>query len=194
MKKYQLLKIPEDTAWDRWSIRRYLPIWVNSLCDGIKNIFVWLPTIYKDRNYDQGYIYEILKKKIEFQRKYLVWHNRHTSISCDNFYMTLTLNLIELTQQEYYEMEYFDYHTSKFNFIPVEDKPGYSELDIEVLTEKFDEYLKKYPLVVKKLLKENPKLIEDKKYLCMLVGRENHKRCKKLMFKILEEKISHWWD
>ncbi len=194
MKKYQLLKIPKDSSWDRWSIRRYLPIWFNSLCDGIKSIFVWLPTIYKDRNYDGDYIYEILKKKVEFQRKYLIYHNRHTGIERDNFYMTLFLNLTELTQHEFYETEYCDYHTSKFNFTPVEDKPGYSELDIEVLTEKFDEYLKKYPLVVKRLLKEDPELIENKKYFCMKVGMENHQRCKKLMFKVLEENISHWWD
>ena len=118
MKNYKMLSVPKDSAWERFTIRRYLPIWLLEVTDGIANIFAWLPTIYKDRHWDSSYIYEVLKKKIELQRKYIVSSNRHLSVPTDNYFMTVCLNLIERCQSDYYAIEYLDYHTSKFDFIP----------------------------------------------------------------------------
>jgi hypothetical protein len=38
---------------------------------GIKNLFRWLPTIWKDRDWDSYYIYEIIRVKLEHQAKYI---------------------------------------------------------------------------------------------------------------------------
>ena len=56
----------------------------------------------------------------------------------------------------------------------------------------FDDYFKKYPLVYKKVLKENPN--EDKSKIALLISIENHKRAKKLVFKLMENYIECWWD
>lgn len=37
---------------------------------GIKNIVLWLPTIWKDRNWDHAYVYYLLYKKIELMEKH----------------------------------------------------------------------------------------------------------------------------
>lgn len=194
MKQYDLLRIPEDSAWERKSIRKYIPIWLLEITDGIYNIFRWMPTIYKNKDWDSYYIYEVLKKKIEFQRKYLIEHNRHLSIPSSNYWMTVSLNLIERLQEDFYSMEYFDYHESRLDFFP-SNREGLSRIESTLLNERFDDYLNKYPLIVKKFIDSSTKDgIVDKQYLCLLVGGENQKRSKKLLFKILEDKLEGWWD
>ena len=32
---------------------------------GVKNLIRWFPTIWKDRDYDHSYIYEVLRVKLE---------------------------------------------------------------------------------------------------------------------------------
>ncbi|MEG0693286.1 MAG: hypothetical protein RR444_09440, partial [Oscillospiraceae bacterium] len=36
---------------------------------GIQNIFIWFPTIWKDRNWDYGYIYRLFYKKLCLMEK-----------------------------------------------------------------------------------------------------------------------------
>lgn len=206
MKNYKMLSVPEDSAWERFTIRRYLPIWLLEITDGIANVFAWLPTIYKDRHWDSSYIYEVLKKKIELQRKYIVSSNRHLSVPNDNYFMTVCLNLIERCQEDYYAIEYLDYHTSKFHFIPcneegedtnlvaISSEEVLYRLDTTVLTERYDEYLAKYRLSAKKMLKKDPTLSEDKGRLCFLIAQENQNKCKELLFKILNNNIERWWE
>jgi len=194
MKTYKSADMPSDSVWNRKSIRLYIPNWLLEITDGIKNIFVWMPIIYKDKHWDNYYIFEILKKKIELQRNYLVSHNRHLDVPRDNYFMTVCLNLIERIQEETYSLEYMDYNTTKFDFTPCEDNPKHSTLDTTLLTENFDDFLKKYPLVVKHLIKEKPSLADDKQSLCFYVSHHNQKRCKDLLFKILNHHIERWWD
>lgn len=192
MKNYERLTIPDDSAWGRWTIRRYIPNWLSQITDGIYNIFKWIPTIYKNKDWDSYFIYDVLKKKIEFQREYLIKHNRHLGIPETNYYMTVCLNLIERLQADFYALEYMDYHESRIEFEPNGD--GSSELNQTILSERFDEYLSLYPLITNKIIKSNPDIQSNKHYLCLKVATENQKRCKKLLFKILESKVETWWD
>lgn len=194
MKKYNLLPIPKDTAWERKTLRNYLPIWLKQFTDGVKNLITYLPIIWYDRNYDFTYTLILLKKKIELQRKLLVSGNRHQGIETINYFTTVCLNLIERIEEDFYGTEYFDYHNSKHEFIPAEGHEGYSEMKTTILNERFDEYLNKYPLVVKQVLKERPDLISDKHNLCHWVGSHNQERCKNLLFKILSNHGESWWD
>lgn len=194
MKTHKMLTIPNNSAWERKSIRRYIPNWLLGVIDGITNIFKWMPIIYKDKHWDGYYIFEILKKKIELQRAYIVEHNRHLSVPVDNYFMTVCLNLIERIQDETYELEYMDYHTTKFEFIPYDDNPDYVELDSTLVSERFDDYIAKYPLVAARLIKEKPELANDKQFLCYHISQRNHQRCKELLFKILNNHIERWWE
>ncbi len=65
MKFYKPLPIPKDTAWDRKTWRRYVPIWLKEFVDGTTNIIRWVPTLYRDRDWDDFYITKVLQKKIE---------------------------------------------------------------------------------------------------------------------------------
>jgi hypothetical protein len=192
MKTYKQLPIPKDTAWDRNTLYGKLHWRIKSFLTGCKNVIRWSPTIFKDRDWDQWHIYNVLQKKIEFQRQELINANRHTDINRDNRDMTIVLNLIERVNNGFYGVEYLDYSESKFRFEPIEGDNEYYTMEQDVISENYDEYIKKYQSSVRKVLKENPDL--DKKDLCFWVARHNEEKAHDLLHRILKERIRYWWD
>jgi len=196
MKTYEKLTIPEDSAWNRKGVSAW--IWRNLhwriryFVGGIKNIFRWIPTLYKDKDWDEWYILTILQKKIEFQRKEIIYANRHIDVDRDNRDMTIVLNLIERVKEEYYGTEHLDYEESKFRFEPVDEDRELYSMEQDIISENYDNYLKKYPSSVRIVLKEKPDL--NKKDLCYYVAKHNEKKAHNLLFKILKERMRWWWD
>ena len=192
MKTYKQLPIPKDSAWDRNTLYGKLHWRIKSFLTGCKNVIRWSPTIFKDRDWDQWHIYNVLQKKIEFQRKELINANRHTDINRDNRDMTIVLNLIERVNEGFYGVEYLDYSESKFRFEPIEGDDEYYTMEQDVISENYDEYIKKYQSSVRKVLKEKPDL--DKKDLCFWVARHNEEQAHDLLHRMLKERIRYWWD
>jgi hypothetical protein len=193
MKNYKKLIVPNDSAWSRDVLWRRLHWRIRYFLTGVKNIFRWAPTLYKDKDWDSWYIYNILQKKIEYQRQEIINANRHTDIDRDNRDMTIALNLLERVKDDYYGMEHVDYSKTEFDFIPVGGNSNLKEMKMTVLSENYDEFLKKYPSSVRKVLKEKGNNL-DKDVLCVYVARYNQERARKLLFKLLEQKIEKWWD
>ena len=75
MKVYTKLPMPADSSWGKKTWKYYSPIWFNIFAEGVYNIIRWIPTIYKDKDWDDFYITKLLQVKIEHQREYLVKHN-----------------------------------------------------------------------------------------------------------------------
>lgn len=174
---------------------------------GVKNLWRWFPTIWKDRDWDTNFIYEILKVKLKNQSKYIGFHNRHTRAQRDSELMRLTAKLIQRCQDDYYDMEYMDYHESKWNWLDnIEDDnftekyKDYKRLEIDLISENFDEYFKKYPRQYKRVILGEINRFDrggeekDKQLIAMEIAHENQYRCRKLLFKILENHIDGWWD
>ena len=193
MKTYKQLPIPKDSDWDRNTLLSKLHWRIRYFFTGVKNIFKWMPTIYHDRDWDGDFILKILQKKIEFQRKELVSANRHMNIDRDNRDMTLALNLLERVREEHYQLECMDYWNDDISFEDVQNKPDSKSIEIKTTDERFDDYLNKYPSSVRVVIKKHG-VIEDKKTLCLEVSYYNHNKANKLLFRILEERLPHWWD
>ena len=192
MKNYKKLPIPEDSAWSRNPLWRKLNWRIRYFITGIKNIIRWIPTLYHDRDWDDYHIFTILQKKIEHQRKEIIYANRHVQVDRDNRDMTIVLNLIERVKNEYYDSEYLDYEESKISFTPVEENPNLNQLNLIVNNENYDNFLKKYPSSVRSVLKEKGKI--SKRDLCFYVSKYNQERAHNLLFKILKERMRWWWD
>ena len=158
---------------------------------GVKNLVRWFLTIWNDRDWDDSFIFNPLIKKLEFQSKYIGEKDRHTRAKRDSEIMNTCKNLLEKVRDGHYGIEYMDYQEIEHEFVGC-DIPGHKELKTTELSENFDEYFKKYPLVYKKVLKENPDSPKNK--IAFLMGVENHKRAKKLVFKLMENYIEYWWD
>ena len=195
MRKYKKLKLPADSAWDdtRFKWGKYIHWRIRYFFRGVLNIIRWMPTLYKDRDWDDAYILWILQKKIEYQRAYLVHANRHSTVDIDNFWMTVTLNLLQLETEEYYQMEYSDYHICNLEYTRP-DEQGCRKVDIKIHSENYGDYLAKYPSTLRKVIKEHPESRNSKHHQCMLVSRYNQIKCRNLLFEILKQKSALWWD
>lgn len=168
---------------------------------GIQNLIYWFPIIWKDRNWDDHYIFDVLKHKLKAQAKYIGDRDSHTRAQLDAKRMRLCVKLIQLVQDETYAMEYMDYHKDRVWFTPCEDREGSSLYNSETTSENFDDFFKKYPLVYKKVMKgEGVFSLDDrdesdiKRIIAMNISHLNQERVYKLLFKILESDIRKWWD
>jgi hypothetical protein len=181
--------------WWRFDGRYYH----NDLIRGIKKLWYWFPVIWKDRDWDDHFIFEVLKHKLKAQAKYFGKNDRHTRVQLDSKRMRLCVKLIEKVQDESYQMEYMDYGKDRLWFTDCEDKPDYSVWNSEEVWEKYDDFFKKHPLIYKRVLKgEGPFSLEgredDKKIIAMNIAHINQQRAHKLLFKIMEQNILGWWD
>ena len=68
--------------------------------------------------------------KLEQQAKYIGGKDRHMRAKRDAEIMLLCTKLIDLSSNEFYDMEYMDYNKSEFNWLYVLDRPDLKELDI----------------------------------------------------------------
>ena len=199
----------EDREKESWIARKlnYISAWWNNegryyhkmFRTSVKNLIYWFPIIWKDRNWDSHYIFEIMMHKLKAQSKYIGNRDIHTRAQRDAEIMMTCVKLMKLVQDETYSSEYADYHTTKHWFEDVPDKPGYSSWESKLLKENFDDYFKKYPLIYKRVLsgegvfgREGRE--DDKQIIAMNMGHINHDRARKLLFKIMEQNIERWWD
>ena len=168
-----------------WKIKRFFR--------KIKNIIRWFPIIWKDEDWDDNYIFEILKFKLKNQSKYIESKNRHTTAKRDAEIMMLCTRLIDRIQNDYYIIEHLDYQETEFKFIPIEGE-DLSEMKIEHISDNLGDYFSKYPKIYEKALIENNLDFTGKHRIAIYMSRMNHNRARKLLFKILEENIEKWWD
>jgi hypothetical protein len=246
MEKYSKLPIPEKSVWDKksydpikwvYNLRETHPSWleiyffdnyfsiknfIKDLIRFFRKILRWIPILWKDRDYDDYFIFEIVKKKIFFQREYLISNNRHTNISNDNHWMTLCLNLIERIQDSYYELEYMNYEQSEIKFVEIDSSALFTKEDYDIINSESEgkklyemkknyivdntlEYINKYPLDRErtlKIIKKNWKIDvsdyknndESKKKLLLHMSSFRHKKAIRVLFLVLTQKIENWWD
>ena len=194
-------KIKDKWHWklQRW-VKHDLPYLHLEFARGVKNLWRWFPVIWKDRDWDDHYIFEILKTKLKNQAEYIGTRDIHTRAKRDSEIMLLCARLMEKVQEEFYSMEYMDYHESRYNWIDSEKFPDSKQLEIEEISENYDEYFAKHKLAVKRIISDPKyqifKLTEDdyKQRLAMNVSHYNHNRARKILFKLMERNIEGWWD
>ncbi len=167
---------------------------------GIKNLWRWFPTVWKDRDWDHSYVYEIIRVKLEHQAKSIGNRDRHTTAKRDSDRMRLVAKLIKLQQDDFYHMEYMDYHETKYDFVPTDETKQWYTMEDTLISERFDEYFAKYPkqyqqILAQEMMSDTPMLNPDeKKYIAMAIAHTNMQRCRNLIFKIMESEIEKWWD
>jgi hypothetical protein len=154
----------------------------------IHNLYRWFPIIWKDQDWDDHYIFEILKFKIKNQSEYIGGKDRYVDAKRDAEIMRLCVRLMDKVQDEYYGGEYQDYHKSEMKFIDSETHPGSYEIEFIETSEHFDDYFKKYPRIYKQVTGES------KNEIAFKIARINEERAHKLLFKLLEQNIRKWWD
>ena len=80
----------------KFEIRFYL----RNFISGIKNLIRWFPIIWKDRDWDDRFIWQIMIQKIKFQAQYIGKRDRHTRAKRDAEIMMTCVRLMERVKQE----------------------------------------------------------------------------------------------
>lgn len=209
---------PEKDIFDQWEEEREKKLWIikkleiipswwnregkyyhKMFITSVRNLIYWFPIIWKDRNWDSHYIFEIMAHKIKAQSKYIGSRDIHTRAKRDAEVMMLCVRLMKSVQHEFYSSEYTDYHKTKNWFEDIEDRPGLSKWESRLLEENFDDYFAKYPLIYKRVLNGEGHFKlkgreDNKQIIAMNIAHINHDRARNLLFKIMGEHIERWWD
>ena len=112
---------------------------------GVKNLYKWFPTIWKDRDWDGHYIYEILRVKLENQAYCIGNESRHVNSKRDVERMLLCSRLIQIQQEDLYEIEYLDYIKEDHHMIPTDETRQWYTIESTTIEDNLDEYFEKYP-------------------------------------------------
>jgi hypothetical protein len=172
--------------WWRFEGRYYH----RNFIQGIKNLWNWFPVIWKDRDWDQYFIYEVLIHKLEKQANYIEQREWHTEAKRDAEKMRLCALLARIQQEDLYSMEYLDYLDQDFEFVPTDETEEYFTMESTTTRDDLVDYLYKY--------RHQHKLIDktdkDNQSIAMEIAHNNQERSRKLLFKIMEENIGRWWD
>jgi hypothetical protein len=166
---------------------------LNNIIQGIKNLLYWFPIIWKDRNFDQHFIYEILKHKLKYQSKSILKNNIHTSAERNSRIMNICISLINKVQSEFYLYEHLDYFklTSYTEENPNIISPS---LTMYIKDDRFTLYFNKYKRIFKKQNTATPIAPKQRLYAANEIAEYNHNKAKNLLFKTIKENIDHWWD
>jgi len=157
----------------------------------VKNVLRWLPTIWKDRDWDDSYITEILIKKLEFTRDFYLSGKAYSAEAekvADE--IKEAINRLHMTRDswEFYEdlaMEQLEQKWGKttFDFVPYKyDEYGNILLyEMESETEKVntEEEEEQYRIEFGKALD---------------AARKQYRKDKKDAYKFIAKNIDKWWD
>lgn len=159
---------------------------------GVKNLWRWFWVIWKDRDWDHHYFWEVLKKKVVQLRDEQLKHLSYLTSSREVEIMNTVLRLIDKVQHDEYQDEYYDYYDTKMRI----DEKGHLQFD-EIRND-LKTFISKYPRTHKIVL-NNPKYNkyldgDDMDYkIGIAMSSYQHNKAKKLLFKLLENRIEYWW-
>ena len=192
METYRLSFWRRVLLWLKNDVRYYH----KDFARGVKNLIRWFPVIWKDRDWDDHYIWEIWKKKLSFQAEHIYKHGYHVDNVYDAQRMRTCVRLMDDIQREFYSSEFMDYHESKMHFTPCEKHPEYSTVETTELWERFDDYFAKYPHAYREVTKTDRYIFDNdsKQKIAMNMGYYLHKKANRILFKLLERHLESWWD
>lgn len=141
-------------------------------------MYIWFPIIWKDFDFDYGFLLLILKTKLETMQKHYT-NNGETFITQR---VTLALNLLnKIYIDHYYENEYLE---------TLEDLYGKSTIDF--VNEGNGYKLKTF--YERPYTDEEIQKIEEHRFLLIEKCEYKNKKAKRIFWKIIEHNIDSWWD
>jgi len=176
--------------WFKWEAKHAH----RDIAQGIKNLWRWFPLVWKDRDWDDHFILEALKFKLKNTADYFQNKQRFVGWENEVRYIRICEVLIQRIQDDYYKMEHFDFFDFDLDFVPTEN--NLYEMKSTTTRDDLETYLLKYPRT-KKAVIGNPKYKSyqhGNKGISIAVGIERHLKARRLLFKIIEQRIEHWWD
>jgi len=153
--------------------------------NGIKNLITWFPIIWKDRNWDYEFFFDLLKFKLQLMEK----NHRNCKVFCESDIKNADQikKCIEITDRlildEYTEKSLVE-HNKKWGELEVSD--GESEdggLTIPIITHR------------ERVITEQNKLNEREEFIkCTEEADLKQQKDIDLLFGIIKDNILRWWN
>jgi len=178
--------------WFRWEAK-YFP---HRFATGIKNLWKWFTVVWKDRDFDHDFIFEILKFKLNNVATRMDKTNRFVDSAKQASKIKTCVRLIQKIQDDYYGSEMHKYWDTKMRIERIKNSTNHS-LEFDDTRNDLHLYLAKYPNDTRRALKSNYlKDINDPsiKQIAIVVSRIREDRAKTLLFNIVNKNIFSWWD
>jgi hypothetical protein len=174
--------------WDAKHIHR-------DIAQGFKNLWRWFPIVWKDRDWDDHFIFEALKFKLKNTANYFEEKQRFVGWEDEVKYIRICEKLIKRIQDDYYQTEYMDYVNMEFDLIPISNTDRF-EYKSTVTENNLNKYFALYPKTKKKVLLSDryKTYVPTDTGIALAMGVERHLKARKLLFKIMERRIEGWWD
>lgn len=161
-----------------------IKIFIRNIIIGIKNLYYWFPIIWNDRNWDQYYLYVILKHKLKKMEKYQRVHGITSNNEKTAKKIKLCVNLLDRIIKDDYIMNALYLHEKKWGevdikFTPIEDNEEYGELNIEL----------------KKETTQEEKMTEERRRLRLYKHSDYMKKQDiDMLFETMRKHVECWWD
>ena len=180
--------------------------WFKRKYSQVKRVLDYLPMIWNGSDWDYKYATDLFAHQLGRMADFLESDRACTLSAKDNAKrIRTTLKLMKLVSDEEYAMEYFDYEDVESYFVPCKDDKGYSTMETNNISETYDEFFKKYPLIHKRVLNGegiwgkrynlgNSTDFELKRKVAMNIAYLNQERARKTLHKLIERNIQRWWD
>ena len=158
---------------------------------GLKNLVIWFPTVWRDRQWDHHYIYIMLRQKLHFAEQSIRYHGYHLNHIRDANRIKVCVNLLDRLINDVYHENAFKRHREKWGdpdmkFVPIEESKFPS-----LNGGKYSEMIIKYPNV--KSEKDKEKERKDFRYAYKL-EEQLRKADLDLLFKLMRKHIQTWWN
>ena len=157
----------------------------------VKNVLRWLPTIWKDRDWDNSYITEILIKKLELTRDFYLSDKAH-SVEAGNIAREIqdAIERLHMTRDswEFHEAPAMEELEQKWGLTAFSFEPYECNENGEVITYEMKSKTEK----VNTEEEEEQYRIEFGKALD--TARKQYRKDKKDAYKFIAKNIDNWWD
>jgi len=158
--------------------------WPRQIRQGIKSLIIWFPVIWRDRNWDNFYIYQILRHKLHLTEQLIRNHGHHLYHIEDANKIKICVTLLDRLIKDEYHENVFKNHYKKWgepnmNFKDWGEAPNYKVLEI------------KYPNVKT----EKDKELQSKQFrLKSKLEAAMREQDLDLLFILMRKHIQGWWD
>jgi len=157
----------------------------------VKNVLRWLPTIWKDRDWDNSYITEILIKKLELTRDFYLSDKAH-SIEVKKIANEIqeAIDRLHMTQDswEFYEAPAMEELEQKWGLTAFSFEPYEYDENGEVLTYEIKSKTEKVNT------EEEEEQYSKEFREASKIAHKQYMKDKKDAYKFIAKNIDKWWD
>ena len=159
----------------------------------IKNVFRWLPIIWKQYDFDYRYSIDVFKFQLQKQAEFLESDNSFTVCAKDRAKRIRTvIKLMEKVYEEDYSMEYVE----KLKELYGEDvlEVSFVETDDTTFNDFSGKTEKLFSIRYKYETWDNADEIEKVKEQLIKESHNKQMRAHKILWSLIEKDIRGWWD